>query len=87
MTTIIWYIIIGFLGGTIAKAIMPGDERGGFLRTAGLGICGALVAGLLGQLIFHDSYDKIFSLPGLFFSAAGAILILAVQGWLAKRKR
>lgn len=84
--TIIGYIIIGFLGGAIAKAIMPGKEDGGWLATMLLGIGGAILAGFLGQLIFHDSYDKIFSLPGLAFSVAGAVLILAIQGWMKKRR-
>ncbi|MDO5082084.1 GlsB/YeaQ/YmgE family stress response membrane protein [Arachnia propionica] len=84
--TIIGYIIIGLLGGAIAKAIMPGREAGGWLSTMFLGIGGALLAGFLGQLIFHDSYDRIFSLPGLAFSVGGAVLILAIQGWSRKRR-
>lgn len=83
--TIIGYIIIGLLGGAIAKAIMPGDEGMGWFSTMLLGIGGALVAGFLGQLIFKDSYDKIFSIPGLAFSVLGAILILFIAGWLKKR--
>ena len=86
MFTIIGYIIIGLIGGAIAKAIMPGKEEGGWASTILLGVGGALLAGFLGQLIFHDSYDKIFSLPGLIFSVVGAVLILAIQGWVKKRR-
>ncbi|MDO5067339.1 MAG: GlsB/YeaQ/YmgE family stress response membrane protein [Propionibacteriaceae bacterium] len=84
--TIISYLIIGLIGGAIAKAIMPGKEAGGWISTMFLGIGGALLAGFLGQVIFNDSYDKIFSLPGLVFSVIGALLILVVQGWLKKRR-
>lgn len=83
--TIIGYIIIGLLGGSIAKAIMPGDEGMGWLSTMLLGIGGALVAGLIGQLIFNDSYDHIFSIPGLIFSVLGALLLLFIAGWLKKK--
>ena len=48
MFTIIAYIIIGLIGGTIAKAIMPGEEGGGWVATAALGAFGALLAGWLG---------------------------------------
>ena len=86
MLTFIGYIIIGLIGGTIAKAIMPGEEGGGWVTTAALGAFGALLAGWLGQLIFDSSYHGIFSIRGLIFSVVGAVIILAVQGWLKKRK-
>ena len=86
MLTFIAYIIIGLIGGTIAKAIMPGEEGGGWVATTALGAFGALLAGWLGQLIFDSSYQGIFSIRGLIFSVVGAIIILTVQGWLKKRK-
>ena len=69
MFTLIAYIIIGLIGGSIAKAIMPGEEGGGWVATAALGAFGALLAGWLGQLIFDSSYHGIFSIRGLVFSA------------------
>ena len=86
MFTLIAYIIIGLIGGSIAKAIMPGEEGGGWVATAALGAFGALLAGWLGQLIFDSSYHGIFSIRGLVFSVVGAVIILTVQGWLKKRK-
>ena len=86
MHTFIAYIIIGLIGGTIAKAIMPGEEGGGWVATTALGAFGALLAGWLGQLIFDSSYRGIFSIRGLIFSVVGAVIILAIQGWLKKRK-
>ena len=86
MFTLIAYIIIGLIGGSIAKAIMPGEEGGGWVITAALGAFGALLAGWLGQLIFDSSYHGIFSIRGLIFSVVGAVIILTVQGWLKKRK-
>ena len=86
MFTFIGYIIIGLIGGSIAKAIMPGEEGGGWIATVALGAFGALLAGWLGELIFDSSYNRIFSLSGLLFSVIGAVIILGVQGWLKKRK-
>jgi len=86
MHTFIAYIIIGLIGGSIAKAIMPGEEGGGWMATTALGAFGALLAGWLGQLIFDSSYQGIFSIRGLLFSVVGAVIILAIQGWLKKRK-
>jgi hypothetical membrane protein len=86
MFTLIAYVIIGLIGVSIAKAIMPGEEGGGWVATAALGAFGALLAGWLGQLIFDSSYHGIFSIRGLIFSVVGAVIILTVQGWLKKRK-
>lgn len=86
MGTIIAYIVIGLIGGAIAKAILPGKQGGGWLATILLGIAGALLGGFLGGLIFDVSYSDIFSVSGLIFSVLGALLILVIYGWMQKRK-
>lgn len=84
--SIIAYIIIGLLGGAIAKAILPGKQGGGWLSTIGLGIGGALLGGFLGGAFLGVSYGSIFSIKGLIFSVLGALLILVISGWLQRRK-
>lgn len=86
MGTIIGYIVIGLIGGAIAKAIMPGEQGGGWLATMLLGIGGALVGGFLGGFFFHVSYDRIFSFQGLITSVVGALVVLAVWGFVGKRR-
>ena len=86
MLTILAYIVIGLLGGAIAKAILPGKQGGGLLITMILGIVGALLGGFLGGLIFDVSYTDIFSFQGLLFSVLGALLILFIYGLLNKNK-
>ena len=86
MLTILAYIVIGLLGGAIAKAILPGKQGGGLLMTMILGIVGALLGGFLGGLIFDVKYDEIFSFQGLVFSVLGALLILFIYGLMNKNK-
>lgn len=86
MGTIIAYIVIGLLGGAIAKAIMPGEQGGGWLATMVLGIVGALVGGFLGGALLGVSYNSIFSFQGLITSIIGALIVLAVWGFVAKRR-
>jgi uncharacterized membrane protein YeaQ/YmgE (transglycosylase-associated protein family) len=43
MLHIIWYIIVGFFVGLIARAIMPGAQHLTFIMTALLGIGGSIV--------------------------------------------
>lgn len=86
MGTIIAYIVIGLLGGAIAKAIMPGRQGGGWVATILLGIIGALLGGFLGGLLFNVNYNDIFSVQGLITSIVGALIVLAIWGFVAKRR-
>lgn len=86
MGTIIGYIVIGLLGGAIAKAILPGKQGGGWLVTMLLGIVGALIGGFLGGLILGIKYDKIFSISGLIFAILGSLLVLLIYGFIQKKR-
>ena len=86
MGTIIAYIVIGLIGGAIAKAILPGKQGGGLLVTMLLGIAGALLGGFLGGALLGVSYSEVFSLKGLIFSVLGSILILVIFGFITKKK-
>lgn len=80
---IIWTIIIGFLAGVIAKFLMPGpNEPSGFIMTAILGIVGAFVATFLGQAIGWYGPNQG---AGLIASVIGAVIVLAVYGFFARR--
>lgn len=88
MMNLISWIVVGLLGGAIAKAIMPGTQGGGWIATILLGIVGAFVGGLVGDLIFHGDVNfgrPNFSFQGILSSIVGALIILAVWGWLASR--
>jgi len=50
MLHIIWSIIVGFIIGLIARAIMPGVQGMGFIMTTLLGVGGSIVGGLIGRL-------------------------------------
>ena len=83
--SILWTIIIGFVAGVIAKFIMPGDnEPSGFILTTILGIVGAFVATFLGQAMGWYSANQG---AGLIGAVVGAIVVLAVYGMVAGRRR
>ena len=46
---LIGLVIVGFFIGLVARALMPGHNKMGFLLTSALGILGSVVAGFLGQ--------------------------------------
>ncbi|HET8969326.1 MAG TPA: GlsB/YeaQ/YmgE family stress response membrane protein [Gaiellaceae bacterium] len=74
---IIGWVILGFLAGLLAKAIMPGAERGGFIVTTLLGIGGALLGGFLASVLgVGDPIDEFFDLSTWAAAIAGALVIL-----------
>ena len=83
--SIIYYIIIGFLAGVIAKFLMPGpNEPGGFILTTILGIIGAVVATYLGQALGWYGPDQG---AGLIGAVVGAVIVLFVYGLFAGRSQ
>ena len=72
---IIGTIIVGFIVGLIARAIMPGVDSLGFWLTTALGIGGSIVGGIVSSLIFK-SPDGKFHPAGWILSILGALLVL-----------
>jgi uncharacterized membrane protein YeaQ/YmgE (transglycosylase-associated protein family) len=79
---ILWSIIIGFIVGLIARALMPGRDNMGLLFTTLLGIAGALIAQLLGQSLGWYAPGE----PAGFLAAViGAMVLLAAGRGLKGR--
>jgi uncharacterized membrane protein YeaQ/YmgE (transglycosylase-associated protein family) len=84
---IIGWIVLGLLAGLIAKAIMPGDERGGLVVTTLLGIAGALLGGFLAAVFgLGDPIDELFDVSTWVAAVAGALVILFVWNAIQDRR-
>lgn len=79
---IISMIIVGFIVGLLARAIMPGDQKMGWIMTAILGIVGAFVAGYLGQAM---GWYVPGEGAGWIGSIVGAIVVLFIYGMVSKK--
>jgi uncharacterized membrane protein YeaQ/YmgE (transglycosylase-associated protein family) len=78
----VWMVIVGFVVGLIARAVMPGDQKLGLIMTAVLGIVGALVAGFLGQAL---GWYQAGEPAGFIASIIGAVIILFIYMKVAAR--
>jgi len=76
MLHIIWSIIVGFVVGLIARAIMPGIDHFGFWMTVLIGIGGSLVGGFIGTLISRPPAGSMFHPAGFIMSIVGAVILL-----------
>jgi uncharacterized membrane protein YeaQ/YmgE (transglycosylase-associated protein family) len=71
------WILLGLLAGILAKVIMPGDDKGGFVMTTLLGVAGAFIGGWLGSLVGLGTVGE-FSLGSLLTAIVGALVLLFV---------
>jgi len=83
---IIAFIILGLLAGALAKAILPGDDPGGFIITAIVGVVGALLGGFLAGAIFDaDPLDEFFDISSWLTAIVGAIILLFIYRLVSDR--
>jgi uncharacterized membrane protein YeaQ/YmgE (transglycosylase-associated protein family) len=76
---IIAFIILGLLAGAIAKALLPGDDPGGFIVTAIIGIVGALLGGFIAAALFDaHPLDEFFDISTWLTAIGGAIVLLLI---------
>src|SRR4029453_9431752 len=76
---IIAFIILGLLAGLIAKAIMPGNDPGGYIVTTIIGIVGALLGGFLAAALFDaHPLDEFFDISTWLTAIVGSIILLAI---------
>ena len=71
-------IILGLLAGSIAKALMPGKDPGGFLVTILLGLAGSLIGFFLFTELLGIGDDEAFDLGGLIGAIIGTMILLGV---------
>ena len=77
--SVIWTIIIGFVVGLIARALMPGRDPSGLIITTVLGIAGALFGSFLGRVLGLYAQGEP---AGIIMSVLGAILLLVGYRYL-----
>jgi uncharacterized membrane protein YeaQ/YmgE (transglycosylase-associated protein family) len=91
MLGIISWVVLGLIAGAIAKLIVPGNQGGGFLATAGLGISGAFIGGAVHNLIKYGGLmsptknGQILSLGSIGIAVMGAIVAIFLWGLVMNR--
>lgn len=81
------FIVLGLIAGAIAKAIMPGENGGGWFATLILGVVGAVVGGWLGSLLFNAPLENFWSLQTWALAIGGALVVLLLWGLLTGRRK
>ena len=79
---IITTIIVGLIVGAIARFLLPGEQKMGWIMTCLLGIAGSLIAGYAGQAMGWYAPGEA---AGWIASVIGAIVLLVVVGLVRKK--
>jgi len=83
---VIGALILGLVAGFVGKALMPGDDPGGFFVTILLGLAGAA----LGWLIFTAGLgigdEDVFDLGGIVSAIIGVVILLGLYRWWVGRR-
>jgi len=83
---IIAFVILGALAGAIAKALLPGDDPGGFIITTIIGIVGAIIGGFLAGALFNaDPMDEFFDISTWLTAFVGSVVLLLIYRAVAGR--
>lgn len=75
---ILGWIVVGLVGGVIAKMIVPGRDPGGILLTMLIGIAGAVIAGFISIALGVGNGIDNFDWGTIFLSIVGSVLLLVV---------
>lgn len=88
MAMIAGWVLLGLIAGALARWILPGEEKGGWLPTLILGILGALLGGWIarhiGILTPPEPGEWMPSLHSILSATVGAIVLLAAWKWLKR---
>ena len=79
---IIGTIVIGLIVGALARLLMPGDQKMGWIMTILLGIGGSFLAGFIGQAL---GMYRVGQPAGFIASVVGALVLLFVVGKLRSK--
>ena len=72
-------IVVGLIVGALARLVMPGDQKLGWIMTILVGIGGSLLAGFVGQAL---GWYTVGQGAGWIASVLGAVVLLFVVGKL-----
>lgn len=82
------WILFGLAAGAVARIVVPGRQRIGCFSTIAVGIVGAVIGGLIGQVVLghrvHFGWDAT---PFALAVAGSVVLVLALETLGGRRRR
>lgn len=84
---IVSWLVFGLLAGLVARALTPGRQAIGCLPTLAVGLVGALLGGVIGQVVLGHKVRFGWHLGPFLLAVVGAVVLLLALESLAGRRR
>ena len=84
---ILSFVVFGLVAGLVARAVTPGRQAIGCLPTLAVGVVGAFLGGLMGDVLFGHKVRVGWHLSSFLLSVAGAVVLLLLLEALAGKRR
>ena len=85
--SILAFLILGAIAGSIARLLVPGRIGPGILPAIVCGVVGAIVGGWLSSALFNISLGGFFNITTWVIAIIGSALVLFLWGALSNRKK
>ena len=84
---ILSWILFGLVAGAVARLVVRGRQEIGCLATVAVGIMGALLGGLVGEVVLGEEVQFGWDLGPFLLAVAGSVvLLLGLEALRGKRK-
>jgi len=84
---ILSWLVFGLLAGLVARAVTPGRQAIGCLPTLAVGLVGALLGGVVGEVVLGHKVRFGWHLGPFLLAVVGAVVLLLALEALAGRRR
>lgn len=86
MNVLSW-ILFGLVAGAVARLVVRGRQEIGCLATVAVGIVGALIGGLLGELVLGEEVRFRWDFGPFLLAVAGSVILLLALEAISGRRR
>lgn len=84
---ILAWIVVGLIGGMLAKLLMPGKDPGGIILTILLGIAGAVLGGFVAVALNISNGIDDFDIGSIVLSIIGSMILLLAYRLVVGNRR
>ncbi|HEX5449709.1 MAG TPA: GlsB/YeaQ/YmgE family stress response membrane protein [Gaiellaceae bacterium] len=84
---IVSFLLFGLLAGAVARLATPGRQSIGCLPTLAVGIVGAFLGGVIGDVVLGHKIHFGWDLGPFLLSVVGAVVVLLALEAVAGRRR
>jgi uncharacterized membrane protein YeaQ/YmgE (transglycosylase-associated protein family) len=84
---ILSFLAFGLIAGLVARAVTPGRQAIGCLPTLAVGVVGAFIGGLIGDVAFGHKVKPAWHWGPFLLAVVGAVVLLLLLESIAGRRR